>query len=85
VDLPIDHCASRHDGFFGSLLNANLRVSDGRNVCRDADLKGGLLVKDSRPLLESQAPDLTILDVSNIFRCPYWQDDLELGAIFAVR
>jgi len=41
--------------------------------------------KDSRPLLESQAPDLTILDVSNIFRCPYWQDDLELGAVFAVR
>ena len=81
MDLSIDHCASRHDGFFGSLLIANLRVSDGRNVCR----KCSLLVKDSRPLLESQAPDLTILDVSNIFRCPYWQDDLELGAIFAVR
>ena len=35
----------RHASLFGSLRNANLRISDGRGVCRDADLECGFLLK----------------------------------------
>ena len=35
----------RHGNFLRSLRNANLRISDGRGVCRNTDLECGILLK----------------------------------------